>query len=278
VLTVAVLAGIALCAALAPPGADMRSGPRPHVDRPMFAALVSEAAAAEANPPTKDKDAARQPPAERSNAKAEGESRKLDAEISIDHRGVTIRKRDGAPDSEPDVVTGDREFESFEQFVEQAPWLAALVFLVVSLVFLVPLLVIVLVVWYKMRRARMMNETMLKLAERGVVPPGEAMGAIASANPGEALQHAPATAPLYAQAKQLRHRAAWSDLRKGVILGGIGLALTFATMVNDGEANYVGVVLLFVGIGYLVLWRFERRELDASRTPGDPSGKSSGGA
>ena len=50
-----------------------------------------------------------------------------------------------------------------------------LVFVTVLLVFLIPLLIIVLLIWYKIRKNRMANETMLKLAERGVVPPAAAM-------------------------------------------------------------------------------------------------------
>ena len=46
----------------------------------------------------------------------------------------------------------DREYDSFQQFVQDAPWLAGLVFLVVLLVFLIPLLIIVLLIWYKMRK------------------------------------------------------------------------------------------------------------------------------
>ena len=58
---------------------------------------------------------------------------------------------------------------------------------------------------------------MLKLAERGVVPPAEAIAAMA---PGarRSLGRCRSTAPLYEQAKQVRKRAAWSDLRKGVLM------------------------------------------------------------
>jgi hypothetical protein len=56
---------------------------------------------------------------------------------------------------------------------------------------------------------------------------------------------------------------AWSDLRKGVVLGGVGAALVLASIINDGEANGFGLVLLFVGIGYGVLWWFEERQTPA---------------
>ncbi len=109
-------------------------------------------------------------PSTTEKAETPGKSRpSVDAEISISESGVTIRKRGGS--DEPHVVVDDIEFDSFEEFVEKAPWLAALVFMVTGLVFLMPLLIIGLIIWYKVRSNRMRNETMLKLAERGVVPP-----------------------------------------------------------------------------------------------------------
>jgi hypothetical protein len=164
---------------------------------------------------------------------------------------------------------GSREFDSFEAFVQQAPWIAGLVFAVTFLVFLTPILIIALVIWYKMRKTRMLNETMLKLAEKGVVPPAEAYGAIASGT--AAMQSAPSAAPLYQQAKEVRRKAVWSDLRKGVIVGAVGLGFTFYSMLDDGSPNFVGLVLLFVGLAYIVLWYFEERQVTASVPPPPPA-------
>ena len=132
----------------------------------------------------------------------------------------------------------DREYDSFEQFAKDAPWLAGLVFFVVALVFLVPLLIIVLLIWYKVRKNRMLNETMIKLAEKGVVPPAEAMEALSANRVGAAVTSSPATAPMYEQAKALRRRAAWSELRKGVLLIAVasGEQLSPTTAELAGEA------------------------------------------
>ena len=189
----------------------------------------------------------------------------VDAEITIGESGIRIRKNRDAVD--PHVVVGDLEFDSFEQFVEKAPWLAALVFMVTALVFLMPLLIIVLVIWYKVRSNRMRNETMLKLAERGVVPPGEALAAMETAASTTTFASMPSTAPLYEQVKQVRKRAAWSDLRKGVIMLGIGVGLTLWSMIEEGSANGFALVLLFVGIGFVVLWYFEDRQVASPREP-----------
>ena len=174
-------------------------------------------------------------------------------DITIDHRGIRVDK--GRKRVTVQAFGADREYDSFESFVQDAPWLAALVFLVVLLVFLVPLLIIVLLIWYKVRKNRMLNETMLKLAEKGVVPPAEAMASL-DANRAPL---GPSTTPLYEQAKQIRQRAVASDLRKGVILAAIGLALSFFSMLDDGSPNSVGLILLFLGIGYFILWYFEDR-------------------
>ena len=169
------------------------------------------------------------------------------------------------------IFGDDREYNSVADFAHTEPGLAFMVVMIVAVVFLSPVLAIALILWYRMRKARMLNETMLRLAEKGIVPPADAMSALAGGNPAAALSVGPATAPLYEQAKQIRRRAAWSDLRKGVILAGFGLGLTFFSMLDDGTPNSVGLVLLFVGIGYLVLWWFEERQLA-------PAGKPAGSA
>ena len=178
------------------------------------------------------------------------------------------------------VLGDDREFESFNDFVHTEPGLAFMVVSIVALVFLSPVLAIALILWYRMRKARMLNETMLKLAEKGVVPPAEALGALAG-NESAAMSAAPSAAPIYEQAKQIRRRAAWSDLRKGVLLGGFGLGLAVWGVLDDGTPNGLGLVLLFVGIGYIVLWWFEDRQVaprgnDTGATPPPSSGGTDG--
>ena len=199
-----------------------------------------------------------------------------DADVTISPRGIII------DDGDKRVRIGrggvDREYESFEQFAKDAPWLAGLVFFVVSLVFLVPLLIIVLLIWYKVRKNRMLNETMIKLAEKGVVPPAEALDALSANRVAATVTSSPATAPMYEQAKALRRRAATSDLRKGVLLMAAGFGLIAYSMFEDGTPNGLGLILFFVGIGFCVLWFFEER--DPTQRPGSPPPGSSppGGA
>jgi hypothetical protein len=219
--------------------------------------------------------AAEAPADESANAGADDDDADTDkgaskGDVTIDEHGVVIRK--GGKHLRIQGFGRDREYDSFEQFVQDAPWLATLVFLFVLMVFLVPLLIIVLLIWYKLRKNRLANETMLKLAERGVMPPAAAMDAVASGNaPTVAAAVAPSGAPAYEQARLAQRRAVWSDLRKGIILGAIGLGLTMFSMLDDGTPNSVGLIFLFVGLGYCLLWYFEDRtgtpRRDSSGTP-----------
>ncbi len=194
--------------------------------------------------------------------------------VTIDSHGIRIEDGPGAKKRKR-VTVGiggtDREYDSFEQFVHEDKALASMVFGIVFVVFLTPVLIIGLVIWYKLRKNRMLNETMMQLAEKGVVPPAEALQALNTGRTSAAVDAMAARAPLVEQAKALRTRAAWSDLRKGVILGAVGLGLTFFSMLDDGTPNSVGLVLLFLGVGYAVLWFFEDRQLAApSNAPPPP--------
>lgn len=168
----------------------------------------------------------------------------------------------------------DRHYDSFDQFLDRDPGLAFLVMGVVFLVFLTPILIIALVVWYKVRRSRMQNETVLKLAEKGIVPSIETLQTVGSARADASLAHAASALPPAQQMQVLARRAAWSDLRKGIVMGTIGLALAVHGIIDDGQPGWLGLVLLFVGLGYVALWYFEDRQtaetLDALRTPVSP--------
>ena len=185
-------------------------------------------------------DAAREAAAAAKAAAREARRNAAEAESGADgaaegrHKGITIG-----------LSGTDREYDSFNQFVDHDPGLAAMVIGVVFLVFLTPILLIALVIWYKLRKTRLQNETMVKLAERGILPPAEALQAVGTGRADTAL--AVASAPLSEQARTLRRAAAWSDLRKGVLMGAVGLATTFYSMLDDG-------------IGYCALWYFEDRQ------------------
>jgi hypothetical protein len=153
--------------------------------------------------------------------------------------------------------------DDFEAISEKMPWVIGLIFLVVGSIFLTPIVLLIGIIWYKLRRARLQNEAMLALAEKGVVPPAQAAEALAAgASPASAAPQ------VYQQVAAVRKRAVWSDLRKGVILSTIGLALSFYELTSSGGPSWVGLVLLFVGAGYVTLWWLEGRHLDQTRGGG----------
>ena len=168
----------------------------------------------------------------------------------------------------PRVRIGDDDFESFNEALHTAPWVVGLAFLVAGSILLTPVFLLIGIIWYKLRKTRLQNEAMLKLAERGAIAPAQAADAVMSGVTPEAALAATAaplaastTAPVYQQVVISRRRAVWSDLRKGVILSAIGLAFVFYWMVEHGSASWVGLVLLFLGVGYILLWWFEDRHL-----------------
>ncbi len=208
--------------------------------------------------------------AKRAGSQAADEGARGDAQaagIIVDKEGKRVRVLGSGK---------DHDYESFDQFVTSEPAAAGMIVLIVAIVFLSPALIVGLVIWYRLRKTRMVNETMLKLAERGAVAPAVAMQALAAGHSPERVAGGEfaATPALADQVKELRRQAATSDLRKGVIMGAVGLGLVLYSLLGDREPNVVGLVLLFLGIGYGVLWWFEARPADSG--PGAASAPASG--
>ncbi|MBS0320533.1 MAG: hypothetical protein JSR18_08335, partial [Proteobacteria bacterium] len=136
---------------------------------------------------------------------------------------------------------------------------------------LVPLVVIVLIFWYKMRKTRMLNETLLRFAERGMTPPPEAFAAMGYSVPAAAVAAtgtpvqpaattaAPAAAATATQMSTLRSLRLWSDLRRGIVMATLGFGIQAWSLLDGNGASLWGLVLLFLGTGYIVLWYFEDR-------------------
>jgi len=163
------------------------------------------------------------------------------------------------------------DFDSFKQAMDVAPWIVGVVFLVLGSIFLTPIILLVGIIWYKLRKTRLQNEAVLKLAERGVMPSAQAVDAVMAGTPP--AQAAPAAvAAAVPVAVVSRRRAVWSDLRKGVLLAAVGVALVLYSLTEAGEANWLGLVLLFVGAGYIALWWLEDRHLERRVSGGDGNG------
>jgi hypothetical protein len=168
------------------------------------------------------------------------------------------------------IDSDDENFDVFTGPIQKNPWIIGLIFLVVGSIFLTPVVLLIGIIWYNLRKTKLQNEAMLKLAETGVVPPVQAADALASSTP-----LASAAPQLYQQAVAIRKRVAWSDLRKGIMLTTIGGAFLLweLTSGSGGGGLLLGLILLFVGIGYTALWWLEKRQL----APAAPSRPGNGG-
>jgi RsiW-degrading membrane proteinase PrsW (M82 family) len=177
--------------------------------------------------------------------------------------------------SKAHIQLGSQSFDSFDDAMQAAPWFVAVLLLLVGTLFLTPVILLVGMIWYKLRKTRLQNEAMLKLAERGVISPSQAASAVASgvSPPVPAAASPPGSA--FPQVVSARRRAVWSDLRKGVIITAVGLSFVFYSMLDSATANWVGLLLMFVGIGYLVLWWLEDRHLRDS-LPSQSTGPGNG--
>jgi hypothetical protein len=164
-------------------------------------------------------------------------------------------------------IDDDEDFDVFSGQVRKNPWIIGLIFLVVGSIFLTPVVLLIGIIWYKLRKTRLQNEAMLKLAEQGVVPTAQAADALVNSTP-------PATAApqIYQQALALRRRLVWSDLRKGVILAAIGIAFLAYEANTGGGPSWIGLILLFLGIGYVLLWWLEGRHLQKASASGNGGG------
>lgn len=246
-----------------------QADPKTAADTAREAADAAEQAARDAREVAREaRDKAREAAAEARDAARDARRAAKDGgpRITIDREGTNGDRKISI-----DVPGTHEEFDSFDQFVDKAPAVAAGVVLMFLIAFLTPVMIIFLVIWYKLRKNRMISETMLKLAEKGVVPSLEVMQALGSGRPGPALRAMSAGAPMVEQARGLRKLAAWSDLRRGIIMGAIGFALTVYSVVHSASANWFGLVLLFVGVGYATLWYFEDQQIAAARAADLPA-------
>src|SRR5712691_6660619 len=100
----------------------------------------------------------------------------------------------------------DFDFDVFTSQMQKTPWVIGLIFLVVGSIFLTPVVLLIGIIWYKLRKTRLQNEAMLALAEKGIVPAAQAADALAAGAPP-----ASAAPQVYQQAAALRKKVGWSD-------------------------------------------------------------------
>ena len=100
-----------------------------------------------------------------------------------------------------------------------------------------PITLVGLILWYKSRKTRMIHETAIRLVETGQpVPPELFMGA----------------------------DEPFSDLRRGVVLVALGLGLAVFMYQMDKPWS-LGLIPLFMGAGYLLVWKLEESKTKARK-------------
>lgn len=119
----------------------------------------------------------------------------------------------------------------------------AMVVPLVGIVFLTifgaPVLIVTMILYFGFSKSRMTHRTIRMMIEKGQPVPPE-------------LLAQPAPAPR-------QH----SDMRRGVVLVMVGLGLMlFLGAVNDwgGGVWALGIIPLLIGVGYLLVWKLERKE------------------
>lgn len=95
---------------------------------------------------------------------------------------------------------------------------------------LMPVMVVGMILWYKARRNQLLHETALKLAEQG--------------QPVPASLFADQTGP-------------FASLRTGVVLLMLGLGISLALYLCGIKFWAVGIIPMFMGLGYLIVWKLE---------------------
>lgn len=106
--------------------------------------------------------------------------------------------------------------------------------------FLVPAAVVGIIVWYKARNTQLMHETALKLAEKGQPVPPE----------------------LFAD-----RAGPYSDLRRGLVLVMLGLGICLALYFCGLRFWAFGIIPMFMGLGYLIVWKLVSVERTANTGP-----------
>lgn len=106
-----------------------------------------------------------------------------------------------------------------------------------------PIIIVIAVLVYRFRRQRLVNDVILKLAEKGAPVPPE----------------------LFLEPVRPR-----SDLRRGLVLmaAGAGIAM-FGVFDGDSDVIGIGFIPLLIGVGYLIAYKLEHKDVPPPSDSGD---------
>jgi hypothetical protein len=132
------------------------------------------------------------------------------------------------------IVRSHRHYDNDDD--ESAAWMAVpIVGVIFSTLFGAPVLIVAAIMFFSYLRSRSLHRTVREMVAKGEpVPPA-----------------------LFAPPPAIRAR---SDFRRGIVLMMVGFALMiFFGAVNDwdGGAWAIGIIPFLIGVGYLLVWKFE---------------------
>ena len=78
------------------------------------------------------------------------------------------------------IQFGDDEFDTFSAGKHVAGWVIGMAFLVAITILLTPIILLIGIIWYKLRKTRLQNEVVLELAAKGAMAPAQAVDAVMS--------------------------------------------------------------------------------------------------
>jgi hypothetical protein len=102
----------------------------------------------------------------------------------------------------------------------------------IILTFGTPIILVASILYYRMKRARLLHQTIVTMVEKGVPVPPELLNP--PKKPG-------------------------SDLRTGIVLIAVGLGLTIFLAATAGRSGAwgIGIIPLLLGAGFVITWRIE---------------------
>lgn len=118
-------------------------------------------------------------------------------------------------------------------------WVGSVAILGILAVFGTPVLIVGLIMYFSMSRSRALQRTVRMMVEKGQPVPPE-------------LLASPAAAPL----------RPWYDLRRGIILFAVGIAITIFFGMTAGWDEGVwalGLIPGLIGLGYILVWRLANK-------------------
>jgi hypothetical protein len=122
-------------------------------------------------------------------------------------------------------------------------------FAIPILALLIPIVAIIMTGLVRIKRNRLLHETVRLMTEKGAPIPPELIDAVANDSKQQAKTWSPT-----------------SQLRSGVINIAIGLGFMFLLREIDGGPTWMwaaGMIPFMIGVGFLLIWWIESRKKDA---------------